>query len=413
MSYSAGPGAYLFGKEEIDEIQDVLKTGYLFRYGSQDDKSFNQKVYKFEREMEKKIGVKHCVATSSGTGALMACMAALGIGPGDEVIVPGYTFIASISSVIHMGALPVLAEVDESLTLDPGDIEAKITQKTKAIMPVHMLGNPCNLDSIMAIAKKHKLYVIEDCCQAAGAFYKGKRVGAYGEISAFSLNIFKTITAGDGGAVVTNNKELYKRAFAYHDQGHMPNRAGVEVGARSMFGLNMRINEITGAIALAQIRKIDTIMEILGEKKAKLKALLEGGKTDIFTFRKINDEGECNTLLTLIFKDAKTAKRFCKKANTTTISHSGWHVYSNMEQLLERKTYTDTGYPFTNEFNSNRTYEAGMLPQTDDILNRAVNISIGVVDKGLGSGIGINILSTDEEINEQAEMILKYSKACE
>ncbi|MBT3320557.1 MAG: DegT/DnrJ/EryC1/StrS family aminotransferase [Clostridia bacterium] len=413
MSYSAGPGAYLFGKEEIKEIEDVLATGYLFRYGSEDDEKFNGKVYQFEKEMENIIGIGHCVATSSGTGALMACMAALGIGPGDEVIVPGYTFIASISSIIHMNAIPVLAEVDESLTMDPNDIEKRITKRTKAIMPVHMLGNPCDMEPVLAIAKKHNLYVIEDCCQAAGAKYRGKRVGSYGDISAFSLNIFKTITAGDGGAVVTDDIELYKRAFAYHDQGHMPNRAGIEVGARSMFGMNMRISELTGAVALAQIRKIDKIMNVLAQKKALLKNKLENLQTDAFTFRKINDPGECATLLTILFKDAKTAKAFCEKAGTTTISNSGWHVYSNMEQLLEKKTYTETGCPFTCEHNNEMIYEAGMLPNTDALLDRAVNISIGVVDKGLGSSVGINILSSEEEIELQAKTIGEFLADCE
>jgi dTDP-4-amino-4,6-dideoxygalactose transaminase len=405
MAYNAGPGAYLFGQEEIAEVMDVLSSGYLFRYGREDDMNFKRKVYQFEREMESLTGAKHCVATSSGTGALMACLAALDIGPGDEVIVPGYTFIASISSIIHMNATPVLAEADESLTIDPKDIEKKITSRTRAIMPVHMLGNPCDMDSILAIAKKHNLYVVEDCCQAGGASYKGKKVGTIGDIAAFSLNIFKTFTAGDGGAVITSDEELYKRAFAYHDQGHNPNRAGVEVGARSMFGLNMRINELTGAVALAQLRKLDGILETLREKKAKLKSALAAIGSDQFTFRRINDPGECATLLTLIFKDAATAKVFCGKAGTRTLDHSGWHVYSNMEQLLERKTHSHTGCPFTCPWGTDAKYEKHMLPQTDDILSLAVNISIGVVDKGLGSEIGINILSEDAEIEEQAENI--------
>ena len=405
MAYSAGPGAYLFGQEEVAEVMDVLSSGYLFRYGREDDPSFKRKVYQFEREMEKLTGARHCVATSSGTGALMACLAALDIGPGDEVIVPGYTFIASISSIIHMNATPVLAEADESLTIDPKDIEKKITSRTRAIMPVHMLGNPCDMDAIMAIAKKHNLFVIEDCCQAGGASYKGKKVGTFGDIAAYSLNIFKTFTAGDGGAVVTNDDELYKRAFAYHDQGHNPNRAGVEVGARSMFGLNMRINELTGAVALAQLRKLDGILATLRQKKAKLKGTLAALQSDKFTYRRINDAGECATLLTLLFKDSAAAQAFCEKAGTRTLDQSGWHVYNNMEQLIERKTHTHTGCPFTCPWGTDAHYEMHMLPQTEDILSRAVNISVGVVDKGLGSDIGINILSTDAEIEEQAKAI--------
>ena len=174
---AGGPGAYVFGDEERREVLDVLESGYLFRYGSEDDPAFKRKCATFEKEFQEKMGAKYCVAVSSGTGALMACLAALGIGAGDEVIVPGYTFIASISSIILSNAIPVLAEIDESLTIDPMDIEKKITEKTKAIMPVHMLGNPCDMDSIMRIAKKHGLYVIEDCCQGLRGDVQGQAGG--------------------------------------------------------------------------------------------------------------------------------------------------------------------------------------------------------------------------------------------
>ena len=154
-----GPGAYWFGDEERKEVMDVLETGYLSRYGLEEDTDFKQKVVTFEKEFAGFIGINHCIAVSSGTGALMACLAALGIGPGDEVLVPGYTFIASISAIITMKAIPVLVEIDESLTMDPEDIIKKITKKTKAILPVHMLGNPCDMNAIMKIARDNNLYV--------------------------------------------------------------------------------------------------------------------------------------------------------------------------------------------------------------------------------------------------------------
>jgi len=407
---AGGPGSYLFGEEERKELLDVMETGYLFRYGSEDDPRFKKKVATFEKEFAEKLGAKYCVAVSSGTGALMCCLAALGIGPGDEVIVPGYTFIASISSIILSKAIPVLAEIDESLTIDPEDIKKKITKKTKAIMPVHMLGNPCNMDKIMEIAKEHNLYVIEDCCQAAGASYKGKRVGTIGDMGAFSLNIFKTITAGDGGAVITNDYDLYERAFGFHDQGHKPNRTGVEVGNRSIVGMNMRLNELSGAVALAQVRKMDYILNTLREKKAKLKELVSG--IPGINFRRINDEeGECATLLTLLFKDKETAEKFASKVGTKTISYSGWHVYNNMEQILNKKTATEYKCPYVCEaYGKEIEYSAHMLPQTDDILDRAVNISVGVVDGGLGSAFGININSTDDEIKAVADKISEIMK---
>jgi len=399
-----GPGSFLMGEEEKKEVLDVLESGYLFRYGSEDDPAFKRKVATLEKEFAKYIGVKHSIAVSSGTSALLICLAALGIGPGDEVIVPGYTFIASISSIIYARAIPVFVEIDESLTINPDDIEKRITKKTKAIMPVHMLGNPCKMDKIMEIAKKHNLYVIEDACQANGATYKGKKVGSIGDISAFSLNVFKTISAGDGGIVVTNDNDLYEKAFGFHDQGHKPSRMGVEVGERSIIGLNFRINELTGAVALAQLRKIENIISTMHEKKKKLKDAISGIKG--FGFRELNDEEECATLLTLIFDDKDRADKFCGKVGTKTVYNSGWHVYNNMENILGKKMPTKINCPFTCQYyGENVEYAAHMLPKTDDILQRAVNISVGVIDGGLGAGFGISILSTDKEIADCAAII--------
>lgn len=396
---AGGPGSYVFGAEETKELMDVINSHALFRYGTPGVDGFQGKVATFEREMAEQLGHKHVVATSSGTGSLMCCLAALGIGMGDEVIVPGYTFIASISTIIMMNAIPVLAEIDESLTLDPTKLEALITPRAKAIMPVHMLGNPCDMDAIMAIAKKHNLYVIEDCCQAVGASYKGKCCGTIGDMGAYSLNVFKTITSGDGGFVGTSDENLYERAFGFHDQGHKPSRMGVEVGNRSIVGMNMRMNELSGAVALAQGRKLPGVLNTLRKKKAQLKAKLQG--LPGVGFRRVNDPGECATLLTLLFETKELADAFCAKAGTAPIAKSGWHVYNNMEQILEKKTWTDA-HPF---HQSGVRYEKHMLPQTDDILNRAVNISVGIVDKGLGAGTGININSTDEEIETVAANI--------
>ena len=309
---AGGPGSYVLGAEERKEVLDVLDGGNLFRYGTPGVDGFQAKVVTFENEMAERLGHKHVVATSSGTGSLMCCLAALGIGMGDEVIVPGYTFIASIATIAMMNAIPVLAEIDESLTIDPTKIEALITPKTKAIMPVHMLGNPCDMDPIMEIAKKHNLYVIEDCCQAVGAAYHGKRVGTIGDMGAYSLNVFKTITTGDGGFVGTSSDELYERAFGFHDQGHKPCRMGVEVGNRSMVGMNMRMNELSGAVAVAQGRKLDGILDTLRAKKKELKDQLQG--IDGLDFRKINDEKECATLLTLLFDTRELADKFSASA---------------------------------------------------------------------------------------------------
>ena len=382
-----GPGLALFGAEEKKELMEVIESGHLSRYGDLNDPKFMRKVVTFEEEFAKYVGGKHAVAVSGGTGALMCCLRALDIGAGDEVIVPGYTFIASISSILLSNATPVLAEIDESLTIDPKDIEKKITNKTKAIMPVHMLGNPCDMDAIMDIARRHNLYVIEDCCQGAGASYKGRKVGSIGDIGAYSLNSYKTITAGDGGVVVVNDDERYAKAFGYHDQGHSPNRAGIEIGKRSIVGTNMRINELTGAVALAQLRKLDNITARLRRNKKRLKDAI----SDIpdLGFRTIHGENdEVGTILTLLFPDKTTADAFAAKVGQKTLAHSGWHVYNNMEQIL-----------------ASGNYHKHMLPQTDSILERATNVSIGVVDNGLGSAFGINVLSTDAEIDAIAKRI--------
>jgi len=384
-----GPGAYWIGEEESREVMDVLHAGHLFRYGQLNDPKFSHKVYDLEREFATYCGVPHALATSSGTCSLLASLLAMEIKPGDEVIVPGYTFVACYSAIIFAGAVPVLAEIDESLTLDPADIARRITPKTRAIMPVHMLGNPCDMDAIMALANSHGLLVLEDACQACGASYKGRTLGSIGQMGAFSLNVFKTISAGDGGMIITGDRELYERAFAIHDQGHSPNRASVEVGQRTIVGLNFRMNELTGAVALAQLRKLDRIIATLRNKKKKLKEMLVGTKG--MKFRTLNDpDGDSATLLTVIFDEAQQAAAVARHLGTTTISHSGWHVYANMEHI--NRYLKEIGRP----------HGKGMLPRVDDLLDRSINLSVGVVDAGLGAGFGININSGDEEIEQVA-----------
>lgn len=389
----SGPGAYWYGKEEMEAAMEVMKSGYLFRYGSEDDPKFLHKVSSLEKEFARYCGVSFTLATSSGTSSLLVSAIALGLKPGDEVIVPAYTFVASYSSIIFAGLVPVLAEIDESLTLDADDIERRLTPRTKAIMPVHMLGNPCDMDKIMAIAKRHDLLVLEDSCQAAGASYKGKKTGSIGNMGAFSLNIFKTINSGDGGLVATNDRALYESAFGVHDQGHKPMRFGVEVGARNQLGLNFRMNEITAAVALAQLGKIDRIIDNLRQKRKTFKKLISEAKG--FRFRILNDpEGDCATVCTVIFETREQAAKVSKALGSKTVNQSGWHVYSNMEHVLNH--LKNVGQP----------HAKGSYPKTDDILSRAMNISVGVVDGGLGAGWGININSSDAEIEAAAKQFV-------
>ena len=394
-----GPGAYYFGEEERKEVLDVLESGYLSRYGREDDPRFKQKVVTLEREFARKMGVRHALATNGGTSSLMAALVALGVGRGDEVIVPGYTFVASISAIIAVGGTPVLAEIDESLTIDPADIPRRVSRHTKAIVPVHMLGNPSDLDRIMAISRSEKVPVLEDACQSLGASYKGKMTGSFGAINAFSMNINKTITTGDAGMVTTDDENLYERAFGYHDQGHKPLRTGLEIGARSLVGINLRINELTGAVGLAQLRKLDMIVARLREQKRKLKEAIVAGGIRNMTFRRINDPGEIATMLTVLFPDEATTRKVAAALGTKTLADSGWHVYNNMEQILS-----------WHDERGKQPNSVHMLKQTDAILGRALNLSVGVVDPGIGASFGITVLSSDQEIARVADEFVRTVK---
>jgi len=413
-----GPGMELIGEEEIREVLEVLRGGYLFRYGVSTgagaDPRFKGKVYQCEQEIARYAGVRYAVAVNSGTSALLAALVGLGVGPGDEVIVPGFTFIASISSVVYSKAVPVLAEIDRTFNLDPEDVKAKITRHTKAIMPVHMMGNPARLDELKKIADDHGIPILEDCAQAFGASYKGRAVGSIGKAGTYSFNVYKTITSGDGGMVVTDDEEVYRRAFAFHDQGHSPLRTGVEVGERPFFGLDFRYTELQAAVLIAQFRKLPGLLERLRTNKKRYKELI----SDLpgLEFREITDEqGECATMLTVILPSAEVAQRIASELGTKVVARAGWHVYNNMEQLLNLRTATTVQCPFTcfrhyvGEEREIR-YSKGMLPKTDALLERALNISIGVSDPGLSSGFGVTLLDDLESVGRHAA---KFRKTAE
>lgn len=407
-----GPGYFWIGQEEEQEVLQVIRAGYLSRYGEESNPKFLHKVKDLESEIGKKFGSRHALAVTSGTAALITAMSAAGIGPGDEVIVPGYTFIASMSAVIFCSAVPVLAEVDESLTLDPEDVEKKITPHTRAIMAVHMLGNSCDVKKLKRIADAHKLLLIEDTCQAFGGAYRGRSLGTFGKVGAYSFNIFKTINAGDGGLLLSDDAELYKRAFAFHDQGHFPLRTGVEIGNRSVIGQNFRMNELTAAVLLAQFRKLDRMLEHLRSLKSGFKEQIRDTKG--LEFRRLNDpEGDCCNVLTVFLPNRNTADKVAEKLGATTLARSGWHVYNNMEQILEMRTINPKSNPLKSEhYRGKAEYKKGMLPKTDRLLERAINISVGVVDKGLGSSFGVNLNSSSEEVDRKAETFRQVVAQC-
>jgi dTDP-4-amino-4,6-dideoxygalactose transaminase len=400
-----GPGMELVGEEEIREVMDVLKAGYLYRYQVGQDPRFQGKVVKLEQEMARRSQVRYAVAVNSGTTALLTALVGLGVGPGDEVIVPGFTFVASISSIVYAGAVPVLAEVDRTLNLDPADVKNKITPRTKAIMAVHMMGNPARLDELGDIAAKHELFLIEDCAQAFGASYKGRPLGSMGHVGTFSFNVFKTVTSGDGGMIITDDEETYRRCFAFHDQGHAPLRYGVEIGKRAFLGLDFRYTELQAAVLLAQIRKLPRMLERLRANKQRFKSAI----ADLpgLEFREVLDpQDEVGTILTVILPTSEVARRIAKDLDSMVVAEAGWHVYHNMEHLLEQRVVNPVGCSFSCPHYAERggqiRYWRGMLPQTDDLLARAMNISIGVSDTGLGASFGVTVHDGPEVVDKKA-----------
>ncbi len=383
-----GPGWYLLGQEELDEVTEVLRSRELSRYRFDDDTGeVESKVMQFERFMSEKLGVRHVLGLNSCTSALLTGLLALGVEPGDEVIVPGYTFIASIAAVLYAGARPVLAEIDASLTLDPVDVAAKLSPATRVIMPVHMLGAPADMAALQELARSAGCALLEDVAQACGGAFRGARLGTIGDLGAFSLGVGKTITSGDGGLLTTRSTELYRRAFAIHDHGFAPNRAGVlDRGPR--VGLNLRMHELTGAVAVAQARKLDTILDRCRMLKQAVVAELDqvGGTTG----RLVHDSGECATFHVMLFEDAGRARRVAAALGGDVLAASPKHNYAKMAQLHA-------------DFAASVKYaREGALPRTDDILNRGVAVSIGVVDGYLGTTGRITVLDSPADAATKA-----------
>lgn len=391
-----GPGLDLMGLEELREVEEVLSTRQMSRYRFADDVALPSKVYRFERELETLTGAKHCLGMNSCTTALLAGLWAAGIGPGDEVIVPAYTFVAPIAAVAFTGATPILAEIDEGLTIDPHDVRRRITPRTRAVLAVHMLGTPCNLAELRAVIAEHGLQLFEDCAQAGGGNYQGRALGTYGTFGAFSLNVFKTFTAGDGGVLLTNDTDVYNRAFALHDHGARPDRLGV-ADTESYLGLNFRMHELTGAVALAQVRKLPGILQRMRTNKAKLLNAI--GDVPHARERVLHDaSGECATVAAFTFDTAERATAVASRLGTITLSGSGKHNYANIPQLAAMPLPRGIGV----DRRPGAAVAPGAFPQTDYLLARTVALSVGVSDSYLGTAFGIDIHSSDDDISAAA-----------
>lgn len=268
------PGFELFGAEERKEVNDVLETGILMRYGFDGPRKGIWKAQELEKAINQTFGCEYAQLTSSGTAALTTAMAALGVGAGHEVIMPSFTFVASFEAVLSVGAVPVLVDVDETLTLNPDAVRKAITPATKCIMPVHMCGSMADLDALKAICDEHNLILLEDACQSIGGTYKGKKLGTIGHAGTFSFDFVKTITCAEGGVVMTNSEDVYIKSDGYTDHGH--DHKGVDRGAdlHPFIGYNFRISELHAAVGLAQIRKLDQFLAIQRKNHAQLKAIL-------------------------------------------------------------------------------------------------------------------------------------------
>lgn len=390
-----GPGLETFDEAEEQALLTALRERKLSRYrfdeeSTRESPSFT---YRFERDLESLSGARHCLGMNSCTSALLAGMWALGIGPGDEVIVPGYTFVAPMAAVGYCGATIVLADIDETLTLNPVSVAARITPKTRAILAVHMLGSPCDLDPLLELARKHGLLLIEDCAQAGGGAYRGRMLGTHGVFGAYSLNVFKTFTAGDGGVFLTNDRELYRRAFAIHDHGAAPFRMGV-TDNNGLFGLNLRMHELTGALAWAQLKKLPANINRLRALKAAFRDAIGDLRGEAAPARVSDPEGDCATVLPYIFRDAATAARVAALVGTQTLDRSGKHNYANISQLAG----ASVPRAIAEGRDAPRAFRRGDLLQTDDILARTVALSVGVRDSYLGTAFGISIKSDAEAI---------------
>lgn len=397
-----GPGYSFLGQEERKNLEEVISKWELSRY-SHDVPQGTSFVQRLESATQETFGAPYSVAVNSGTSALLTGLAALGIGPGDEVIVPGYTFMASIGTIVHSGATPVLAEIDDSFTLDPSDVEAKITPRTRAIMPVHMLGAPCDMAALQDIAGRHGLLIIEDVAQACGASYQGRRLGSFGDAAAFSLNQFKVITCGEGGFVLLADERLYQRAYSFQDQGWFPGRTDWGAGD-TLWGINLRMSELAGAIACAQLDKLDLVVRSSRDVKRELVAKMP--ERPGMRRRRFNDpDGECGTLLVYVFDQAADAEAVAKILDTKTMIDSGHHYYGNMPQLAAMTAGGVPPCPFQRGHDSMpQDYRVGTLPRTDDLLSRSVAVSVGVSDKYIGAGFGVTVKSAAADIERTADL---------
>lgn len=332
------PGFELFGDKEREQVQDVLDSGVLMRYGFDGMRNGHWKAKELETALAQRMQTQHVHLVSSGTAALTVALASAGIGAGDEVIMPTFTFVASFESILAIGAIPVLVDVDDTLTLNPSAVEKAITPKTKVIMPVHMCGSMADLDALQQICKRHNLLLLEDACQAIGGSYHGKPLGSIGDLGCFSFDYVKTITCGEGGAIITNNEAYYQNAHKYSDHGH--DHIGNDRGAEGhpFLGYNFRISELNAAVGLAQLARLD---EFIALQKRNYNILREAlSAIPEVTFRKVPEGGEENySFLSFFLPSEELTQKVHQALGANGVDacfywyNNNWHYYRKWAHL--------------------------------------------------------------------------------
>jgi 8-amino-3,8-dideoxy-alpha-D-manno-octulosonate transaminase len=371
-------GTEFFGAEERKEIEDVLSTGILFRFNHDAQRNNFWKAKDFEAEAKKITGAKHALAVSNGSAAILAALAASGIGMGDEVICPPFTYIATIEAVLMLGALPVFAEIDETLCLSAEGIKNAITPKTKAVCLVHMCGGNANMDEIMAVVNEHQLILVEDAGQAFAASYKGTATGLFGKAGAYSFDFFKIATAGEGGIFVTNDEATYKLADSYCDHGHdhIGNNRGME--NHPIIGFNYRISELHAAVGAAQTRKVPAIREANLKNKAFLQNELS--KVEGISFSKLGDDnGDSGTFLNILMPDTETAKRTVDEFNKAGVAGFNYwftnmyHFINQWEHIKGLKTASKLGVEV---IGTPQDYTNLNIPTTQAVVGRLISFAV-------------------------------------
>ncbi|MDB4292256.1 DegT/DnrJ/EryC1/StrS family aminotransferase [Maribacter sp.] len=337
------PGFELFGDKERAEVNQVLETGVLMRYGFDGMRKGQWKAKELEKALALRMQVKHTQVVSSGTAALTVALASAGIGAGDEVIMPTFTFVASFESILALGAVPILVDIDATLTLDPSAVEKAITAKTKVVMPVHMCGSMADLKALKDICTAHDLLLLEDACQAIGGTFEGKPLGSYGDLGCFSFDYVKTITCGEGGAIISNNEKYIRNADHFSDHGH--DHVGTDRGAEAhpFLGYNHRISELNAAVGCAQIKRLDAFLEIQKKNYSILRSALE--TVSGVTFRRVPEGGEESyAFLSIFLPTEEKAKAVHKALGDAGVDgcfywyDNNWHYYRKWEHLTEKKS---------------------------------------------------------------------------